>query len=214
MGFFKTIGPPLGGLVRSALGLAFLAVGGLVLAYYEGTLEKALFHLGVSLGRLVPPLLLGVSLGLVLAFLIRRSLAVEAMLTPWLLFLQSLPWLLIIPAVNIVPYIGLDERIIFLLIVLILIVYLGSALGPRKQPDRRRAERVKQGFNLAFFALFVAELFSRTSGVGAEFRFYALYFTPIQLMVYAALALGIHGLTKAMALILNLLWPKLFQQPS
>ncbi len=190
------------------------ALGGLALASYQTTLDKALFHLWVSLGRLFPPLLLGLFLGIALAWLIRRSPAVETQLTSWLLSLQALPWLLIIPSVNIIPYIALDERTIFLLVTLILVVQLGGALGFKKQPDRSRVQQVRYGFNLAFAALIVAELFSRKSGVGAEFRFYALYWTPPQVVVFAALAAGLWGLVETMALGLNWLWPKLFRRLS
>jgi len=190
------------------------ALGGLVMASYQTTLDKALFHLWISLGRFLPPLLLGLFLGLALAWLIRRRPVVETWLTPWLLSLQALPWLLIIPAVNIIPYIALDDRTIFLLITLILVIHLGSALGFRKQPDRSRSERVRYGFELALAALLIAELFSRKSGVGAELRFYALYWTPLQVVVFAALSVGLWGLVQATVLGLNWLWPKLFRQLS
>ncbi|MCX7784323.1 MAG: hypothetical protein N2318_11860 [Meiothermus sp.] len=156
-------------------------------------------HLGYSLSRWLPPMLLGALLGAGLGWAMRRWAGLEAWLTPWLLSLLALPWLLIIPAVNIIPYLGLDERVLFGLVLLVQSVHLASALGRRKLPEQSRAAQLRRGFRLGWAVVVIGELFSRKSGLGAEFRFYTLYFSPEHLLFFTVLILVFFGLQELLA---------------
>ncbi|MBO1436575.1 hypothetical protein [Meiothermus sp. CFH 77666] len=160
---------------------------------------RGLAHLGFTLMRWLPPMLLGSMLGYGLGWAMRRWGGLEAWLTPWLLSLLALPWLLIIPAVNIIPYLGLDERVLFILVSLVQGVFLASALGRHKLPEATRAAQVRRGFRLGLLVVLVGELFSRKTGLGAEFRFYTLYFSPENLLFFVTLTLFTWGLQELLA---------------
>ncbi len=161
---------------------------------------KGLEHLGFSLSRWLPPMLLGSGLGYSVGWAMRRFGGLEAWLTPWLLSLLALPWLLIIPAVNIIPYLGLDERVLFFLVALVQTIYLSAAIGRSKLPDQTRTALVQRGFRLGLLVVLLGELFSRKTGLGAEFRFYALYFSTEHLLFFSVLILALWVLQELAAL--------------
>jgi hypothetical protein len=161
---------------------------------------KGLEHLGFSISRWLPPMLLGSGLGCSLGWAMRRYGGLEAWLTPWLLSLLALPWLLIIPAVNIIPYLGLDERVLFFMVTAIQTVYLSAAIGRRKLPDQTRIGLVQRGFRLGLLVVLIGELFSRKAGLGAEVRFYTLYFNLEFLLFFSVLVLALWLLQELLAL--------------
>ena len=63
----------------------------------------------VTLGRLLLSLGLGLGGGALLAAVMRRSPRIEAFLTPWLLTLLAVPWVLILISLNLIPSLGVRD---------------------------------------------------------------------------------------------------------
>ncbi len=153
---------------------------------------SAVQAVGVTVGRLGLSLALGLLGGALLAGVMRRSPRAEALLTPWLLTLLAVPWVLILVTMNLIPSLGVRDA------TAITIAALSSgvqvfALGRRKLEERRTAY-LSRALWYAFGAVVAAELLSRTDGLGARIRFFALYTEPSHLLFYLTLA-AVLGLT-------------------
>lgn len=143
--------------------------------------------LGVTLTRLGLTLLCGLALGLGAALLMRVSTRLEGALTPWVLAVGALPWLLIMVTVNMVPNLGLRENGALLLSALALATPLFS-LG-RRRLEVARAGLLRRALWSGCAAVMAGELLSRTDGVGAMIRYYALFTRPERLALYLGAAL-------------------------
>lgn len=170
------------------------------------SLGDAIHHLSVTLSRLIPPVIIGGVLGLGLSAMMRRNPHIESTLTPWLLSLLAIPWLLVIPAVNIIPYVGLSETTILVLATLILTIKVAAAYGRSKQPTQARGQLLRQGVRLVLATVLVAELFSRTNGVGSQLRYYALFWNPPHFVLYVVLAFGLWGVIELSSWGMARLW--------
>lgn len=154
----------------------------------------ALTALGLTAGRLGLSLALGLGGGAALAWLMRRSPRAEALLTPWLLTLLAVPWGLLLVALNLIPTLGVRDSTALTVAALACGVQV-FALG-RRRLEEARGRYLSRALWYAFGAVVAAEVLSRSDGLGARIRFFALYTEFSHLLFYLALAAAL-GLTFA-----------------
>jgi ABC-type nitrate/sulfonate/bicarbonate transport system permease component len=157
--------------------------------------------LGATGLRLALTLLLGLGLGLGGAALMRISPMAEARLTGLVLGLSAIPWLLIMVTLNMVPSVGLRDWTAILLSALATAVPLLS-LG-RRRLEQSRASFLRRGLWSGFTAVVVSELLSRTDGLGAMIRYYALFTRYERLALYIGCALLVFVLYALLARLLE-----------
>ena len=151
-------------------------------AEWPGAVEALL----VTLGRLLLSLGLGLGGVVLLAAVMRRSPRIEALLTPWLLTLLAVPWVLILIALNLIPSLGVRDSTAITVAALSCGVQV-FALG-RRTLEERRSAYLSRALWYAFVAVVASELLSRTDGLGARVRFFALYTEVSHLLFYIVLA--------------------------
>lgn len=161
-------------------------------------LAASLTRLGLGVG-------FGLLLGLGLAALMRAGNRMEALLTPWVLALSAVPWLLIMLTLNMVPNLGLSEPNAALLAALATAMPLWS-LG-RHRLEQPRASYLRRALWSGFAAVMAGELLSRSDGIGAKIRFFALFTQYDRLALYIGvallLALGFALLARGLAVALR-----------
>ncbi|THF88629.1 hypothetical protein E7T09_05420 [Deinococcus sp. KSM4-11] len=162
----------------------------------------------ITLGRLLLSLGLGLGGGALLAGVMRRSPRVEAVMTPWLLTLLAIPWVLILIAMNLIPSLGVRGG------TAITVAALSSgvqvfALG-RRTLEERRSAYLSRALWYAFVAVVASELLSRADGLGAKVRFFALYTEYSHLLFYVVLAALVALGFAAVGRLLGHLLPRTF----
>ncbi|PYE53275.1 hypothetical protein [Deinococcus yavapaiensis] len=177
----------------SKVGLLLAGVAALLLlAFYRSELQwvweerqEILGAVRATTVRLASVIVIGLIVGVSLARLMRVSRRIEAKATPWVLAFLSVPWLLLMVAINLIPSLGLDETAATGLAVAAFAVQIW-ALGRRKLEDSREVY-VRRAFSYAFVAVMAGELLARTDGLGAQVRFFTLFSRFEHVLLYAAL---------------------------
>ena len=162
----------------------------------------------ITLGRLLLSLGLGLGGGALLAGLMRRSPRVEAVMTPWLLTLLAIPWVLILIAMNLIPSLGVRGGTAITVAALSCGVQV-FALG-RRTLEERRSAYMSRALWYAFVAIVASELLSRADGLGAKVRFFALYTEYSHLLFYVVLAALVALGFAAVGRLLGHLLPRTF----
>ncbi len=158
------------------------------LAWLADELPSALQALGATVGRLSEALILGVGIGGVLAWLMRRSERTEALLTPFLLMALAVPWLLVLVAINLIPSLGIRDGTAIGIAATACAVQI-FALG-RSKLEEARSLYLYRALWYCFGAVIVSELLARGDGLGAKLRFFALYTDYPHLFLYIFLIIA------------------------
>lgn len=140
----------------------------------------------VTLARLGLALALGLSGGALLAWIMRRSLRAEALLTPTLLILQAVPWGLLLVSMNLIPSLGVRDGTAVTVAALAAGVQVFT-LG-RRRLDESRPVILRRALWYAFTAIVASEVLARTDGLGARLRFFTLNTDAAHLLFYGALS--------------------------
>lgn len=157
----------------------------------------AMRHLSISLGRLVEALLTALVFGIPLSVASRRLPGLEATITPILLTLLTVPWVLLAAAVNMMIHLRLESEQMVVMAALGGGAWLVGSLAPRQLSHSERLERARYALRTVILMLIVAEMISLTQGLGSQLRFYTLYWSPALLLLYGGLAAVLLGCTIA-----------------
>jgi len=155
-----------------------------ILAEWAAAME----HLRISLTRLIGALLVAVAVVAPLALTVRRLPRLEANITPLMLSLLAVPWVLLAAAINMMIHLQLNSSQMVLFAALGGGAWIFAGLAPRQQSLPARYKSVRFGIRTVVLMLLVAETLALTQGLGSQIRFYTLYWSPALLFLYGALS--------------------------
>ena len=179
------------GLLIGAWVIAGTFVDRSEIAWIQAEWNGAMGHLRISLARLAEALVLAVVVVAPLSFAIRRVPRLEATITPLMLTLLAVPWVLLSAALNMMIHLRLDGGQMVLLAAVGGSAWFLGALAPRQQSLLARCGRVRYGVRTIVLMLIAAEMVSLTQGLGSQIRFYTLYWSPALLFLYGGLSAGV-----------------------
>ncbi|MEZ4632935.1 MAG: hypothetical protein R2880_19855 [Deinococcales bacterium] len=134
-----------------------------------------------SLWRFAKAFLIANLLGLALGLLIRHIKAIEALLSPWLLSALALPWLVMILLINMIS--PLSKGISLWLGIAGSLTAIAYGFRPLANAKILKSAFLT-GYRLLFFAILIAEMLGSDNGIGAQIRFFFLFWNPGRLVAY------------------------------
>ncbi len=167
------------------------------LAWILAEWEAAMGHFSISLSRLVGAVLIMLGFGIPLSIASRRLPGLEATITPIMLTLLAVPWVLLAAAVNMMIHLRLEADQMVLMAAVGGGAWLVGSLAPRQQSRSERRARARYALRTIILMLIVAEMVSLSQGLGSQLRFYTLYWSPALLVLYGGLAAALVGFTIA-----------------
>ena len=167
------------------------------LAWILAEWEAAVGHLSISLARLVEAVLIMLGFGIPLSIASRRLPGLEATITPMMLTLLAVPWVLLAAAVNMMIHLRLEADQMVLMAAVGGGAWLVGSLAPRQQSRSERRARAGYALRTVILMLIVAEMVSLSQGLGSQIRFYTLYWSPALLVLYGGLATALVAFTIA-----------------
>lgn len=195
---------PYGRVAATVAGVVLLAALALAvpadwLGWIRAERWTAVRHLETTLWRVGWALVAAWAAALPIAVAMRRSVAVETALTGWLLSAVAIPWVVAAIALNMMFYVQLKEWMLVALAAGPAALWILAALGRHMQAEGRRTALVRRGMRVLLGILAVSEILSRANGLGAELRFYVIYWSPAHLLLYVLLALALVAALEVMA---------------